>query len=126
VIAQFTDASHRIASMTISSIAELEALIARIRDQGEPSVLFLQHDGRGLNLGLGHPLSPMGFIDEKQVTFHTVGDLSRIGHLQFWCRDQLDDFFADQGVPESAAIAAALAFAATGERPPGLHWEADW
>jgi Immunity protein Imm1 len=126
VLAHFTDPSHRTVSATLSSVSELETLIAELRTRPEPSVLFLERDGRCLNLGLGHPLSPMGFADERGATYHSVGDLSLIGTIPFWGRDSLDDFFADQGVPEAAAISAALQFAATGERPSGLHWEADW
>ncbi|HZS37680.1 MAG TPA: Imm1 family immunity protein [Polyangia bacterium] len=126
MIARWTDASHQFVSSSPSSVDEVRALIAEVRALPEPTMLFLERDGKLLAVGLGGALSPVTWMEPGGATFHTVGDLSRIGCIQLWSQTQLDDFFAELAIPEAAAIAAAIFFASTGERPPDLHWEADW
>lgn len=126
MIAHWTDASRAVATATSSSVEELRALIDQVRALGEPTILFVELDGKTLALGLGAPLCPLTWVEPGGASFHCVGDLSRIGTLRFWCRDQPDEFFADLAVPEAVAIEAALAFARTAERPSNVRWEADW
>ena len=106
---------------------DVRNVINEVQRSGKPTMLFVEHDtGRMLALGLGGQESVLTFVDTDGTSFHSVGDISRSGVLKFWCRDQVDDFMAEMAVPESVAIDAALAFAATGTAPPNITWEPDW
>lgn len=90
-------------------------------------MIFLEAEGgRTFVFGIGRGESVLTFWDPDGTSFHSLGDVTRKGHLQFVCRDQVDDFMAEMAVPERAAIAAAEEFLATGERPCAVTWEPDW
>jgi hypothetical protein len=111
----------------ISTEKEFHSVLDEVRGEGQPTMVFLEHDnGCSLVVGIGASQSVMTFADEFERTYHSVGDKTRTGMLLFRCRGQLDEFFEEMAVPEKAAIAAAWDFVETGNRPPGIEWEADW
>jgi len=112
---------------TVTNVAELHAVIDRIRELAEPTMLFLEaQSGDTLVVGLGSPESVLTFAEQDGSTFHSVGDTSRRGYLRFRTRDTVDDFHAEMAISESRAMEAALEFFETGRRPQGIKWEADW
>lgn len=112
---------------TVRSDAELIAAISAVRALGKPTILFLEREGVGsLALGIGGGLSVMAFVRQGGESYHSIGDASRKGVVQFWCREQLDDFLAETAVREDLAISAAHEFLRTGQRPSTVSWEADW
>lgn len=111
----------------VVSFADVERVIAEVRLQARPTMIFLEQDGGStLVFGIGSDDSVLTFADSEGVTFHSVGNVKRKGILRFWCRDQLDDFFAEMAVPEALAVAAAREFLSTGRRPTSIVWEPDW
>jgi hypothetical protein len=115
----------RSSSISLSSTDDLLAAIETVRLEGRPTLVHLEHDGRSLWFGVGAAESVLTWAERDGETFHSVGDLSRKGVVQLWNCGQLDDFIAELAVPENIGIEAAVAFAATGERPTNVRWESD-
>jgi hypothetical protein len=112
---------------SVETVAELRAEIARIRALDQPTMLFLEHDnGDVLVVGLGAELSVLSLSRRDGSSFHSVGDLERIGFIQFSSQGVMEDFFAEMAVPEEDAVTAAVTFAETGQAPENITWEADW
>jgi len=111
----------------LANVEELSEVIAHVQSLDRPIMLFLTHpSGKILVLGLGHRESVLSFFEDEVNCYHSVGDTSRTGTLHFWCRDQLDEFFAEMAVPQSSAIDAAMEFAERGTAPSNVKWERDW
>ena len=90
-------------------------------------MLFLEDDNKTtLVVGIGNAESVVALIERDGTSFHSLGDPNRAGLLQFWCRDQYDDFLAETAIPEADAISAAFEFVRTRARPSGIRLEADW
>jgi hypothetical protein len=108
-------------------VSELRAVIDKLRQIGQPIMLFLEATtGVTLVVGLGAPETVLTLAEQDGVTFHSLGDTSRRGYIQFLTRDLIDDYHAEMAIPEQQAIEAALEFLETGQRPQGIKWEADW
>lgn len=102
-------------------------VICLVKSVGEPTMVFLEHgNGRELVFGLGHPDSVLTFVDADGATYHSVGNTDREGYIEFRCRDQVDQFFAEMAIPESLAVDAAREFFARADRPAQVNWEPDW
>ena len=90
-------------------------------------MVFFEHENRSrLVVGMGGMESVLTFVDERERSYHSLGDRYRTGTMAFLCRGQRDDFLQEMAVPEPLAIEAALEFLETGTRPSGIEWEADW
>jgi hypothetical protein len=115
----------RSSTESFSSVEELQTLIEKVRRLGRPTLVCLERDDKTLAFGVGAPESVLVWMDSDKTTWHSVGDLSRKGHIQLWNCDQLDDFLAELAVPEEVGIDAAMSFAMSGERPDNVRWESD-
>ena len=82
--------------------------------------------GATLVVGIGAPESVLTYIEPDGTSFHSVGDTSRVGRLQFLCRNQVDEFMEEMAIPEETALSALFHFMAAGARPNNIQWEADW
>jgi hypothetical protein len=112
---------------TIATREDLDQIIRAIMQSGEPTMLFMENDtGEMLVVGLGRQESVLTFVEPDGTSLHSLGDATRSGTIQFWCRSQLDDFLAEMAVPEALAREAASEFLVNGGRPCGVQWEADW
>lgn len=111
----------------VDSLAELDSVVAEVSALAKPAMLFLEAaDGRMLVVGIGGEESVLTFVESDGTTFHSVGDVERPGVLQFWCRDQVDDFLAEMAVSAEQALEATRQFLATGRIPDSVQWEPDW
>lgn len=111
----------------VASAEALQEVFGDVRALAEPTMLFMEHaNGRTLVLGLGAERSVLTFVEADGTSFHSLGDKDEQGFLTFWCCEQEDEFMAEMAVPESVAVEAAESFQATGEKPAGVTWEADW
>ena len=112
---------------TVVSVDDLSAAMMAIENGGQPTMLFLEEPGGPtLVLGIGLSESVLTFVETDGASFHSRGDVSRKGRLQFWCRDQLDEFMEEMAVPLEVARRAASEFVRTKARPTAVLWEADW
>jgi hypothetical protein len=90
-------------------------------------MIFLEADtGDVLVFGVGSEESVLTFVERDGLSFHSLGNRDRKGHLSFDCRDQVDDFMAEMAVPAATALSAAEHFVSTRQRPPQISWEPDW
>ncbi len=112
---------------TITNVVQLRAIIHKIRQSGQPTMLFLEATtGVMLIVGLGAPESVLTLVEQDDLTYHSLGDINRRDCLQFLNGEVIDDFDADAAIPEQQAIEAALEFFDTGQRPQCIKWEGDW
>lgn len=111
----------------VVSPSDLSALIDAIRRTKRPTMVFLESaSGASLAFGVGGKESCLTFINDRDESYHSLGDANRDDALEFWSRDEPDEFLGETAVPEPVALAAAFSFLADGKRPSNLEWEADW
>jgi hypothetical protein len=112
---------------SVATAEELRLLVAKVQQLGEPTILFLEQDGKAtLAIGLGGKESVLTYSEPDGRSFHSLGDPTRTERLRFWCRDQMDEFMAEMAIPEPDAVSAAFEFLLSGARPANVKWEADW
>lgn len=111
----------------VSSLGDLHVLIADVRALGVPTMIFLEDAAAEATFvfGVGRPETVLTFATADGTSFHSLGDVTRTGVLQFWCNDLRDDFLAEMAIPEAEGIVAAEQFVSVRQRPTNVGWESD-
>jgi hypothetical protein len=106
-----------------SSLHELDAVLASVRERGVPETVFMRNEAREcLAFGVGFGASALSYADGDGNTSLSVGDPKLADAPGTTVRDGVTDVLAGTLVPDAVALAAAHEFFERGGRPHVVEW----